>query len=966
MKTQKLLLALLFALSSSMSWAQITGLTGTGIASDPYLIATPANLITAKTAINAAAGTGAGAAFYKLTANIDMSTTANFYGGIGAYSSPFKGNFDGAGFKISGLTTGGSAITPFLTTNALGFFNYATGASISNLTIDVAYYVSYAATAAGVNGAVCGGLIGSTTTTTTAMLINNCTVTGTIYSESLSNSLGDCRATAGGIIGTPSSAATINIINSTVNASIIAKNSYTIGASCAGGIVGQVWNVTGMTVNIVNCSAAGSVSSICNGSSNAGGIVSIISYSVNPIVNVYNCLATNTISSTGSSTTGYNQLPAAGIGQFANVANMIKNCMALNPSISVVNKTTGALGYALDRINTGTAVSSGNSDLNYAKSDMSTQKTVNGVGPTSLAMTFKAANDKDGADLGASYDAEAKVKLDAYVKVNPSFSGVNLTAWGSDSSVSDSLIAASQGGASPLIFTIPSTDPIITLHSFSDPKEYTVRGGLPNFMNKAKNNAPLKIAYLGGSITQNENRFRNQNARYIQSMFPSASITGINAGVSGTGTNLGCCRLYEHVLKYNPDMVFIEFAVNGGPDAALEGMIRQIWKYNPKIDVCILYSVMATSGLLTGTPMATYRAGGVPSNVASLEVIAAKYNVPSIHMALQPSIMEGAGTLLWKGTTAVTPGQIVFSADGVHPAAPAGGNLYAESIARAFENMKSTTADAAHSIPAAPTDNWEDATMVAPKDICTFSSGFSSIDPTAYSGLSTMAPWFPYIMKASTAGEYLTFSFIGSSFGFFVVGGPDAGQVEVTVDNQNVTLAPILYNPTTMATTFVTGTTVATLNQFNSSCTAYRGQFQMINVPQGTHTVKLGVSAIIPDKKLILGTNLTDINANPTKYDQHVLYFGRILLRGTYTKLITDSKKEITEQDNVKVIGANGHISILGAQSTDSFEIYNVSSKLVMKGIIDNLEQVSVPKGIYIVKYISILNSSKNYKVVVN
>src|SRR5689334_19361084 len=111
------------------------------------------------------------------------------------------------------------------------------------------------------------------------------------------------------------------------------------------------------------------------------------------------------------------------------------------------------------------------------------------------------------------------------------------------------MVAASQGGASPLYFD-PETfgGPVIKPSGFSNPSEYTVREGLPNFFSKLKSDKHVCIGYLGGSITRADNQYRVQSIKFIKSLFPETKITGINAGVSGTGTDLGACRLNEQLL----------------------------------------------------------------------------------------------------------------------------------------------------------------------------------------------------------------------------------------------------------------------------------------------------------------------------------------------------------------------------------------------------------------------------------
>ncbi len=59
--------------------------------------------------------------------------------------------------------------------------------------------------------------------------------------------------------------------------------------------------------------------------------------------------------------------------------------------------------------------------------------------------------------------------------------GMSMNSFGS--------ISASQAGDSLLLFNIPLSYSIISLHNFSNSKGIYVRSGLPNFMYKAKNNS---------------------------------------------------------------------------------------------------------------------------------------------------------------------------------------------------------------------------------------------------------------------------------------------------------------------------------------------------------------------------------------------------------------------------------------------------------------------------------------------
>ena len=436
----------------------------------------------------------------------------------------------------------------------------------------------------------------------------------------------------------------------------------------------------------------------------------------------------------------------------------------------------------------------------------------------------------------------------------------------------------SKARASPLFFDpVSYAAPVIQTQNFSHPEEFKIRAGLPNFFNKAKKGSDVTIGFLGGSITRADNQYRLQSAKFIQGLFPKVKVTGINAGVSGTGSDLGACRLTDQLLQYHPDLIFVEFAVNGAFADGVEGIIRQIWKTNPKIDICLIYTISTGQTKI-------YAEGKVPENIRRLEVIANQYAIPSVHMGLQAGILEKEGKLIWKSDTASSNKQIIFSTDGTHPL-EAGGNLYAEAIARAMLRMKDIAKAKVHHIgKPLITDNWEDAKMLDPKSSATFSPDWETIDPGKIESLNQFAGWFPYVMKAEKPGSWIKFNFNGTMLGIFDIGGPEVGQIELELDGVQMNLKES--SPTNF-TAVKDGTDSQVINRFNRYCNnRYRGQCVFIKTDPGNHTVTLKISGKIPDKVKILGDKqLDDIISNPEKYNRSVIYLGKILLRGKMLSL---------------------------------------------------------------------------------
>lgn len=411
-------------------------------------------------------------------------------------------------------------------------------------------------------------------------------------------------------------------------------------------------------------------------------------------------------------------------------------------------------------------------------------------------------------------------------------------------------IAGSQSGASPLFFEAGVVPAGQQPSYYKNEQEVSIRNGLPNFFNKVKLGKPVTVAFIGGSVTQMDNKYRNQTAKYIQNLYPKSNIRFMNAGVSGSGTDLGACRIGEQVLKYQPDLIFVEYAVNGSYLPGLEGIIRQVIKNDPSTDICLLYAIMTGQSQL-------YAKGEIPDNIKQLETVAEYYHLPGIQLGWEPAALEAQGKLLFKPDPKVID-KPVFS-DGIHPT-EMGGWIYAGAIARSLSKMRSMASAKKHILPAPMIkDNWEDGKMLTPAEV-NLSADWIKVDPATDDHLKQFKPWFPYVRRADKAGASFSFTFTGSKIGLFDIGGPEVGNLDVIVD----------------------GNKLKPLNRFSHWCNnRYRGQYDFIDVPQGTHHVQFVITQEIPDKKVLLGANqLADITAHPEKYDQRVIYLGKVLIKG--------------------------------------------------------------------------------------
>lgn len=122
---------------------------------------------------------------------------------------------------------------------------------------------------------------------------------------------------------------------------------------------------------------------------------------------------------------------------------------------------------------------------------------------------------------------------------------------------------------------------------------------MQNVIKKAQSGEKVTVVYLGGSITEGisagaEGCYAKLTYDYFAQKFGTGdNVQYVNAGLSGTPSKLGILRLDRDVLAYEPDICFIEFAVNDGTETdyqnAYESIVRTLLQKN--ITPVLLFSV---------------------------------------------------------------------------------------------------------------------------------------------------------------------------------------------------------------------------------------------------------------------------------------------------------------------------------------------------------------------------------------
>jgi len=171
---------------------------------------------------------------------------------------------------------------------------------------------------------------------------------------------------------------------------------------------------------------------------------------------------------------------------------------------------------------------------------------------------------------------------------------------------------------------------------------FKVRDGIGNVLKKLNAGEKVKIAYIGGSITAAQS-WRILSLAWFKKQFPKAEIEEVNATLGGTGSDLGVYRLDREVLPRNPDLIFIEFARNNGGLnekevwETMEGMVRKLWKLNPKMDIIFVYSAAQS------IQQTDWDNDMMPMHDSAADQVADYYGIPSLNLGYGITKLEREG-----------------------------------------------------------------------------------------------------------------------------------------------------------------------------------------------------------------------------------------------------------------------------------------------------------------------------------
>ncbi len=408
-----------------------------------------------------------------------------------------------------------------------------------------------------------------------------------------------------------------------------------------------------------------------------------------------------------------------------------------------------------------------------------------------------------------------------------------------------------------LLFTLLLPQTIISAQTSQEVFEFKQRKSLPNFLHKASSGAAMKVAYFGGSITAQEG-WRVQSLAWLNKRFPASSFTEINAAIGGTASDFGVFRLNEHVLKFDPDLIFVEFAVNDGGLStketmrAMEGIVRQIWEHNPSIDICFVYTIH-------GRYLEVEKDGILPKAAIAMEQVADAYGIPSVNFGREVCRQIAAGKLILKGSSIEENGVAVFSPDEVHPYPETGHVIYQQVLAKAIDEMaEQKKKPRKHKLSRPISENYFRNTHLVDFTQAELKGNWKIDETDGHPLFGKFNKYLKTIGVGSETGSTLTVRFNGTAIGIYDIMGPNAGEIMVKIDDQEA----------------------KTLRRFDAYCTYYRmNKILFDQLEDKEHKVVFTVNADPFDKAVILAARNNVID-DQAKYAENNWYVGKILLSG--------------------------------------------------------------------------------------
>lgn len=325
-------------------------------------------------------------------------------------------------------------------------------------------------------------------------------------------------------------------------------------------------------------------------------------------------------------------------------------------------------------------------------------------------------------------------------------------------------------------------------------KGINIRGGIPNVKKKILNKEEIKVVYFGGSITQMDG-WRNKTTEWLRNTYTNSTFKEFNSCISGSGSFFGIYRLEEDVIRYNPDLVFVEFAVNDSISddyinrrlsKNLTEIVSRIKKAKPDSDIVFVYTISRKM-------LSFYDRGNVFSSAEKMDEVADKFCIPSINFGFRTAFLWQNKLLRFDPNDNYSKSIPLFSPDGVHPE-QYGHEIYLSLMRDFFEMTMNETFKNQTSIQ--KNTNYDPSSQKTHKlvevDKSLFKPELTSTKPIKMNYGKDSVFSKTNLLAYAWNGQELNAKIKGSIFGIVISMPPGSYNSQVVIDNSKI-LNPKFY-----------------------------------------------------------------------------------------------------------------------------------------------------------------------------
>ncbi len=196
---------------------------------------------------------------------------------------------------------------------------------------------------------------------------------------------------------------------------------------------------------------------------------------------------------------------------------------------------------------------------------------------------------------------------------------------------------------------------------------------LNNTAYKLMNEKELNVVFFGGSITHGQGA-SNPNlevgtswaaltTQWLKAQYPAAKINAVNKSIGGTGSMLALMRYERDVKSQNPDLIFIDYAINDN----YQGFSKDQSAYTMETLIKAISSDFPTADIVIVLTTDKSNIGKDYDQLLAHKAVAEYYGIPCINVGT--ALNTALGGKAWSD----------YVTDSVHPN-DAGYKIYADAV----------------------------------------------------------------------------------------------------------------------------------------------------------------------------------------------------------------------------------------------------------------------------------------------